>query len=219
MNRELIMSTLYTMLTSPPVVTQFTGDITVDDVVVNGVSDTSNLLVGMPITGRGMTEGTVLATIDPAVTLSKPPTLTAPGVTLTQGIANPMRILQPIGEVTAFPALMLVEGAEVYPSLTTGAPHVQSDRPQIITLEPYCWLYAASPDPNTVPNQIMNALLDAIDQAILPARGVYQNLGLRGIHHMRIEGRTLRAPGQTGTCSARLQFGIQVIQGVDTTPL
>jgi hypothetical protein len=219
MNRELIMSTLFKRLTAQPLVFQFTADLTVGDLNLSAVSDTSGLLIGMPISGRGIASGTVLTGINPT-TLSKAPNIGDTNVTLTQGIATPGRLLQPIGEVPALPALFLVEGGEIYPSLSSGSPHVPSNQPQFITLEPYVWLYAASPDPNTVPNSIVNVLLDAIDSVMLPADGrSWQNLGLRGVHHARIEGRVLRAAGVAGSVSARLQFAIQVIQGVETTPL
>jgi hypothetical protein len=82
------------------------------------------------------------------------------------------------------------------------------------------WLYTQAKQPNAIPNQGMNALLDAIDKVMLPADGrSWQHLGLRGVHHCRIEGRNLRAPGVDGSVSARLQFAVQVMQGVDTTPL
>lgn len=220
MNRELIMQTLFTRLTSPPLVFPFTADLAAGNPVLTSVSDTSQLLLGMPISGRGIVEGTTLAQIEPNVELSKAPTITDTTVALTQGIANAGRILVAIGEVTAFPALCLVEGSEIHPSLHSGFPRAPSNQPQLITLEPYIWLYASAPDPTTIPNAIVNVLLDGIDKALAPTDGTaWQSLGLRGVHHARIEGRTLRAAGVNGSVSARIQMGITVIQGVETTPL
>lgn len=220
MNRELIMQTLFAHLQQPPLVYKFTADLTVGDTVLRSVSNPDGLLQGMPLSGRGIAEGTVLASLSPDIELSKPPTLGNTTVELTQGIALMTRILQPIGEIPALPALCLVEGPEVYPSLSTGSPRAPSNMPQLITLEPYAWLYAASPDPTTVPNAIINVLLDAIDAVMTPSDSrSWQHLGLSGVHHARIEGRTLRAAGVNGSVSARLQFGIQILQGVPIAPL
>lgn len=216
MNRELIMQTLFERLTSPPLVYGFTADVTAGVQTLTSVSDPSGLLLGMPVSGRGMAAGTVLDGLDP-VHISHAPTITDSTVPLTQGIATAERVLLPIGDITNLPGLCLVEGAEIYPSASSGSPRAAANQPQLITLEPYAWLYASS---NKVPNAIINVLLDAIDRVLLPTDGrSWQHLGLLGVHHCRIEGRTLRAPGSDGTVSARVQFGIQVIQGVDTTPL
>jgi hypothetical protein len=215
MNRELIMSTLFARLTSPPLVYKFTADLSVGEKQLTGISDTSGLLLGMPLAGRGLAAGTRITGLDPTVTISQPITIGGSNVPLTQGIATAMRVLQPIGDITNLPGLCLVEGAEIYPTAGAGSPRAASNQPQIITLEPYAWLYAASASPNTVPNAIINVLLDAIDSVLFPTDGrSWQHLGLSGVHHCRIEGRTLRAPGSDGTVSARVQFGIQVLQGV-----
>jgi hypothetical protein len=220
MNRELIMQTLFERLTSPPLVFNFTADLTEGDVLLRSVVDTEPLLIGMPISGPGLQDGTVLATLEPDITLSKAPTFGGTTVSLTQGIVTKTRNLVPIGEIQNLPALCLIEGHESYPSASSGNPRAASNMPQMITLEPFAWLYARSPDPTTTPNSIINAMLDAIDKVMLPTDGrSWQNLGLRGVHHARIEGRSLRSPGVNGDVSARLQFGIMVIQGVETTPL
>lgn len=220
MNRELIMQTLFARLQTPPLVYKFTADLSAGNDVLTSVSDASGLLLGMPISGSGIAEGTVLAALDPDIRLSKLPTLSDTAVALTQGLALPTRILQPIGEISATPALCLVEGSEVYPSASAGSPRAPSNQPQLITLEPYAWLYASSPDPTTVPNAIINVLLDAIDTVLLPTDGTsWQNLGLTGVHHARVEGRLLRAAGSAGTVSARIQFGIQILQGYPIAPL
>ena len=220
MNRELIMRTLFERLTSPPLVYTFTADLNAGSKVLQAVSDPSGLLLGMPITGRGIQEGTVLAAIEPDIELSKVPTLSDTDITLTQGLATRTRVLAPLGEIPNLPALCLVEGPETYPSFSAGSPRTASNMPQIITLEPYGWLYASSPAPDTVPNSIINVLLDAIDAVLMPTDGTsWQNLGLTGVHHARIEGRTLRAAGVGGTVSARIQFGIQVLLGVPILPM
>lgn len=214
------MSTLFARLTSPPLVYTFTADLTAASATLQNVSDTSGLFLGMPVFCPGLVTGTTLAQIEPEVMLSKPVTIAGSGVTLTQGFATTSRRLQPITEVTNLPALFLVEGAESYPGANAGFPRAPANQPQLITLEPYVWLYALNPDPKGVPNSIINVLLDGIDKAMLPADGrSWQNLGLRGIHHCRVEGKNLRAPGNDGSVSARLQFVVQVIQGVDTEPL
>ncbi len=213
------MSTLFARLTSPPLAFKFTATVSSGDPILTGLSDTSGLLAGMPLSGRGLAQGTTLASVDP-VTLSKPPNISGGGVELTQGIANPLRILVPVGEITALPAMCLIEGAETWPSASAGSPRTASNQPQIVTLSPYAWIYAQAKDPAAVPNSIINALLDAIDAAIRPSDGTsWQNLGLKGVHHCRIEGQTLRSPGVDGLVSARVQFVIQVMAGIDTVPL
>ena len=220
MNREFIMSTLFARLTSPPLVFPFTADLTAGDIRLANVSDTSGLFLGMPISGPGLVAGTTLATIEPDVTLSKPVNSGGFAVLLTQGFATTGRRLLTLSEVTNLPALFLVEGNETHPGPNQGFPRAPTTRPQMITLDPYLWIYASNPDPNGVPNAIINVLLDGIDKVMLPADGRFpQNLGLRGVDHCRIEGKTLRAPGSDGTVNARVQLAVEVIQGVDTVPL
>jgi hypothetical protein len=214
------MSTLFARLTSPPLVFTFAADLALGDPILTNVSDTSALLVGMPMSGRGLQAGTTLLSLDP-VTLSNEPTVAGTQVTLTQGIAQPLRIMKPLTEfIGKPPAMCLVEGAEIYPSATGGDPKTLASEPQIVTLHPYLWIYASANDPAAVPNSIMNVLLDAVDKAILPRNGrSLQNLGLKGVQHCRIEGQATRSPGIEGAVAARVQFVIQAMAAVDTVPL
>lgn len=222
MNRELIYETLFQYLTAPPLVFSFAADITAGDTVLNNVSDTSGLLLGMPIWGQGIPAHAVLASLDP-VTLSAAPTQSLGGVALGQGFQTIGRRLRPVAEVARQPALFLVEGDEEYPALG-GSTQRQSNVPAIITLEAFLWVYARVTDPDALPSAVLNALLDGIDKALLPPatapNGVWQNLGLSGVLSVRVEGRPIRDGGHfDGQAGARVPIAIRVAQGFDTAPL
>jgi hypothetical protein len=223
MNRELIMATLYARLIAPPLVFAFTADLLTGDPTLYNVSDTSGLFVGMPIGGKGLKAGAVLGSLDPVPSLSLPPNIGGIAVALTQGFQSTGRRLVPLSEMTNLPALFLVEGNESYPGMASGHPHRQSNTPALITLEPYLWLYAKTDDPIAVPNSIVNVLLDGVDQALEPPRNQdgwpLQNLGLKGVVHARVEGKTLRAPGSAGAVNCRVQLSVLVAQGPQTRPL
>lgn len=220
MNRELIMSTLFARLDAAPLVFDFTADIRLGDVVLTNISDRNGLFVGLPITGDGAAADTVLATIEPTVTLSQPATKTSNGVSLRQGFRTISRRLKGWEETTDQPALFLVDADETHPPRP-------SSGPADITLSAEIYLYVRSaedPAPDIVPAAPLNTMIDAIEAVIDPPRhanpGLLQNLGLKGIRHCRIEGDVVKAGAVNGTQAlALLPIKISVAQGVATAPL
>jgi hypothetical protein len=226
LNREVLYSALFAKLTAPPLNVPFLASIQSGQRVI-GVVDTTNLVIGMPISGPGMQDGALLTSLDP-VTLSLPATQSLTNTTLTQGFATAGRRIKQLGiESFAQPGLFLVEGPEIYPAwnaLTNGTRR-HSNSPAIIRIEPYLLLYSLTVDQNANPNQVMNTLLDGIDTALEPPPGTpnypWQNLGLQGVFHCRIEGKTVRSPGTdaTGQVKAVVNLAIEVLQGIPNTPL
>jgi hypothetical protein len=91
MNREVIMSALLDRLTAPPMIFAFTADTATGDVTLSNVSDTSGLMLGMPIAGDGIAEHAYVATIDPAVTMTVPATADVTASAVTQGFQTVSR--------------------------------------------------------------------------------------------------------------------------------
>jgi hypothetical protein len=65
MNREVVMSALFDLLTGPPMVFGFTADTTTGDEVLANVSDASGLMLGMPISGPGIAEHSLIVDLSP----------------------------------------------------------------------------------------------------------------------------------------------------------
>jgi hypothetical protein len=214
MNREVIMSALFNLLTGPPMVFNFTADTATGGITLGHVSDTSKLLVGMPITGPGISEHTYLATITPAVTLSLPATADATAVPLLQGFQTYTRRLAAPSEEADMPAMYLLDISEQhFPRTSSG--------PGWILIDCELWVFSdAGEDPDAVPAAELNTLLDAIERTIDPPGnaplGRRQNLGLHGIHYCRIEGEVQKDPGHNGRIAgAIVPIKIRVGQDID----
>src|SRR5487761_916934 len=196
MNRELIFQTLFARLTSAPLVFNFVADTALNDAVLFNISDTSGLAVGMPIFGPGIAAETTIAALTPVVSLSQPATLQQAGGAMSQGLQTVGRRLKPWSLVAAQPALFLVTGRERFPGLSLGRPSTQ---PAMIELSADLWIYAKTGDPDAVPDALLNALLDGVEQALDPPptapTGMWQSLGLSGVLHARIEGEVMRWGG------------------------
>lgn len=222
MNRETIMAALYQRLQRPPLFFSFTADLTAGDPTLYNISDTSGLVVGMPLFGNGVAPAATVAGLDPAV-MSAPAASGGFGLALGQGIATSSRRLQPWTSVKNQPALFLVGGHNLYPGIS-GREGRLSNTPARITLEPVVWIYANVPDPNALPETTLNALLDAFEKTLDPDpatdNGVWLNLGLQGVIHCRIEGRVLINTGPIdGQAVAQIPLAVEVVQSVDTVPL
>jgi len=197
-NRELVMSTLFDKLQQPPMIFAFTADLTAGDVTLANVSDTSGMLVGMPISGTGVEDGAVLATITPTVTLSLSATADATASPLTQGFQTASRRLAQAIQEADMPAMYLIDTGEDHPTdrPTTGAFR--------ITLACELWIFSrAGADPTTVPATALNTLLDAVEKVLIPSGsqpggGFRQALGLKGVDYCRIEGEVIKDPGHDG---------------------
>lgn len=222
MNREVLYSALFAKLTAPPLNVPFLASIQSGQRVI-GVSDIANLVVGMPISGPGMQDGALLTSLDP-VTLSLPATQSLSNTTLKQGFATTARRAKQLETAFAQPALFLIEGPETYPawSANTYGAKRHDTGPTYITLEPYLLLYALTTDSTGNPNQVMNTLLDGIDTALQPPTiRDAQSLGLSGVKHCWIEGKTLRSPGTdaSGQATAIVRLTIAVLQYAPNVPL
>jgi hypothetical protein len=217
MNREVIMSALFRLVTGPPMMVNFTADTATGGVTLGGVSDVSNLLVGMPINGPGIPEHTYLATITPTVTVTLPATADLTASPLVQGFQTYSRRLAPPSEEADMPSLYLLDIAEQHFPRTSSAPGW-------IVIECELWIFSdAGEDSNAIPATELNMLLDALQRAIDPpptaSRGRAQNLGLHGVLYCRIEGEVQKDPGHNGRIAgAIVPVKIRVGQDVDNYP-
>jgi hypothetical protein len=90
MNREVVMTALFDLLTGPPMVFGFTADTTTGDEVLANVSDTTGLMLGMPISGPGIAEHSLIVDLSP-LTLSQAATGDNTAAPLTQGFQTASR--------------------------------------------------------------------------------------------------------------------------------
>ena len=114
MNRETIVTALLNKLTAPPLVFPFTADLTTGSTTLANVSDTSGLMVGMPVAGDGVSADASIATVTPEVTLSLPAIADRTASPLLQGFQTTGRRLRDPGAEQDMPALYLVELNELH---------------------------------------------------------------------------------------------------------
>lgn len=91
-----------------------------------------------------------------------------------------------------FPVLQQVETEEDYTYKQGCA------MPPQVTLNAEFWIYLRADDPTLPPSPLLNPLIDAIENALLPATQVapYSNQTLNGlVQWVRIEGGPKKAPG------------------------
>jgi hypothetical protein len=199
MNRELVMATLFNQLQAPPMIFGFTADLATGDVTLANVSDTTGLLEGMPISGDGIEDGAVLATITPTVTLSLPATADVTTSALTQGFQTASRRLAHAIQEVDMPAMYLLDKGELHPER-------RSSNPYITIIQCELWIFSKAgedPDPAYSPATALNNLIGAVEQALTPSGsqpggGLRNPLGLQGVHYCRIEGEVLKDPGYDG---------------------
>ena len=210
----MIMSALFARLISPPLVFNFTADTTSDDVALANVSDTSGLMVGMPVAGDGLPLDAVIATVDPAVTLSLPAIADRTASPLTQGFQTAARRLADPNAEQDMPALYLIELGEVHQ-------YRESNSPALIEMDCEAWIFTrVGATESAVPASMLNILIDGIERALYPPRsnqGFRQNLGLRGVHYCRIEGEIQKDPGHNGQIAgAIIPLKLLVAQSEET---
>lgn len=217
MNREVVMSALFDLITQPPMVFSFTADTTTGDPVLANVSDVTGLMLGMPISGPGVEEHSTLVALSP-VTLSTAATGDNTASPLLQGFQTTSRRLDFPNEETDMPALYLHEvGEDHFPR--------QSNDPGRIVISCEIWLFSdAVEEPSAIPAAELNTLLDAVQTAIDPPAnapgGRRQNLGVHGVNYCRIEGQVQKDPGYNGRLGGVIvPVRIMVGQGVDNYPL
>lgn len=193
MIRETIMTALFNLLTSPPLVFNFNADTTVGSNILANVSNTSALLIGMPVTGDGLPADAIITEINPAVTASLPAIATRTASLMTQGFqTTARRLADPMGEYDK-PALYLIEVSEEH------GPR-GSNQPVVVTLNCEAWIFTGvGADPNAVPATTLNMLIDGIERALYPTPfGFRQTLGVAGVLYCRIEGEITKDPGHNG---------------------
>lgn len=216
-DRELIMERLFARLTAPPLVFRFTADLQAGNTVVGNISDASQLLKAMPLSGNGIRAGTAWASLDPP-TLSRAPDADGVSVSLTQGFKTAERRWPGLPNVTAGvkPAFYLVDGNELWP-MKGGTAQLPRATPGWVKLEPYIWFHLLLPGATAIAGTAANALLGAIDKALEPPAGSnFQDLGLKGVLHCCKEGQTIRGFGSDGTLNPMIQLAIWVDEAIDT---
>jgi hypothetical protein len=213
MNREAIMTALFAKLTAPPLVFPFAADTTTGDVALANVSDTSGLMVGMPVAGEGVPLDATIATVTPAVTLSLPAVADRTAAPLLQGFQTTARRLRDAQREEDMPALYLVELNEVHPfRASTGATAIE--------LNCEAWIYTkVGADENAIPAATLNALIDGIERAFYSPTHFAQQLGLMGVEYARIEGELQKDPGHSAQqAMAVVPIKILAYPHVDTVP-
>lgn len=214
MNREVVMTALFAKLTGPPLVFPFFADTTTGSATLTNISDTSGLMVGMPVTGDGLPAEATIATTSPAVTLSLPAVADRTAAPMLQGFQTASRRRRDAAAEQDMPALYLVELNEQHPYRgATGA----------ATIEMNCeaWIYTkAGADENTIPAAMLNVLIDGIEAALTSRTHFRNNLGLNGVLYARIEGELQKDPGDsTALAMAVVPLKIAVSPHTDTFPL
>jgi hypothetical protein len=210
-NREVIITALFNKLVSPPLVFDFTASTTTGSTTLTSVSDTSGLMVGMPVIGDGLPADATITAITPDVTISLPAIADRTASAMTQGFQTIARRLADPRAEQDMPALYLVETDEVHPSASVGSP-------ALIELNCVLLIYTkVGADRNAVPAATLNMLLDGIERALYPIpRTLWQNLGVKGVRDVRIIGEVMKDPGHDGeVAGAVVPIRIIVSQGED----
>lgn len=215
MNREVIINALIKRLVSPPLVFDFTADTTTGDVTLVNVSDTSGLLIGMPVSGDGLPDSATIATITPTVTLSLPAIADRTASALTQGFQTVERRFADPNAEQNMPALYLVEVNEIHP-------YRGSNEAALVEINCDAIIYTkVGADRSAIPAATLNMLIDGIERALYPTpSGFRQNLGVKGVLYCRIEGEIQKDPGHDGMLAgAVIPLKIVVGQSDDTSLL
>jgi hypothetical protein len=194
MIRETIMTALFAKLTSPPLVFPFVADTTTGSATLTAVSDTSGLMVGMPVMGDGLARDCAIATVTPTVTVSLPAIADRSASTVTQGFQTTARRFADPNVEQDMPALYLMEINEIHGS--RGA-----NQPVMVEMHCEAWIFTrVGADQNAVTTATLNYLIDGIERALYPRpTGFQQTLGLPGtVLYCRIEGEITKDPGANG---------------------
>ena len=215
MNREAIVAALLSRLTGPPMVFAFTADTTTGSNTLVNISDTTGLMIGMPIAGEGLSDGTTITAISPTVTLSLPAIADRTAAPLLQGFQTVGRRLRDPAAEQDMPAMFLVELNEVHA-------YRPGNAAVLVELNCEIWVFTkVGAEENAVPAAALNVLIDGIERALYPTpAGFRQNLGVHGVHYARIEGEIQKDPGHSAqTAMALIPIKIVVGQSADTYTL
>jgi hypothetical protein len=194
MIREAIMGALFAKLTSPPLVFNFTADTTTGSNTLAAVSDTSGLMVGMPVMGDGLARDSAIASVTPLVTLSLPAIADRSASAMTQGFQTTRRRFADPNAEQDMPAIYLVETNEIHGFRG-------SNQPVMVEMHCEAWIFTkVGADQNAVSTSVLNYLIDGVERALYPTpTGFQQTLGLAGtVLYCRIEGEVQKDPGANG---------------------
>jgi hypothetical protein len=210
MNRELIMTALFSKLTAPPLVFNFTADTTTGSATLTAISDATGLMVGMPVAGDGLAADATIATTTPAVTISLPAIADRTASPLTQGFQTAARRLADPNAEQDMPALYLVELGEL---------HTWQGYKPLVQLDCQAWIYTrVGATESAVPATTLNALMDGIERALYPTpQSFRQNLGIHGVLYCRIDGEVQKDPGHNGPI-ASVTIPLQIVVGPSAEP-
>jgi hypothetical protein len=199
MNREAIMTALFARLTSAPMVFQFTADTTTGDVTLANVSDTTGLMIGMPVMGDGLAADVTLATITPTVTVSLPAIADRSASAMRQGFQTARRRWADVNNEQDLPALYLVEGTEIH-----GERRSTEGAIVVLTCEIHVHTRVGA-DPYAIPSATLNTLIDSVESALYPTpQSFRQTLGQYGVLYCRIEGEVAKDPGLSGQIASAI---------------
>lgn len=199
MIREQIMTALFNLLTGTPLVYNFTADTATGGVALGNVSNTSGLMIGMPVTGDGLPADATIAQITPVVTISLPAIADRSASAMTQGFQTASRRLAVPSIEQDMPALYLVEVSELHPPRG-------SNEPVLVELNTEAWIFTSvGADQNAIPAATLNMLIDGIEKALYPTpTGFRQSLGLNNVLYCRIEGEVQKDPGHNGAIAGAI---------------
>lgn len=215
MNRETIITALFNILTAAPMVFAFTADTTTGSAELTNISDTTGLMVGMPVAGDGVPAEATIATVTPTVTLTLPADADRTAAPLLQGFQTTSRRLRDAAAEQDMPALYLVELNELHAPRGSAAP-------LLVELNAEAWIYTrVGAEENATPAAMLNTLIDCIERALYPPPdypgGRRQNLGLHGVQYCRIEGEVQKDPGHNAPIAmAVIPIKIAVAQHAKT---
>jgi len=215
MNREAIVGALLNKLGGPPLVVPFTADTTTGSATLANVSSTAGLMVGMPVSGDGVSDGAAIATVSPEVTLSLPAIADRTAAPLLQGFQTVERRLRDPNAEQDMPALYLVELNEVHG-------YRESTRAMLVETNCEAWIFTrVGADQNAVPAGMLNILIDAVERALSAGPERFrQNLGLEGVLYCRIEGELQKDPGHSAQIAmAVIPIKIAAAQHIDNVPV
>jgi hypothetical protein len=187
-SRETIMTALFDTLVAS-VRTSFTADTLATSTTLGSPSSLAGLFMGLPVVGIGIPRGAVIATLDPALTLSLPATADGTAVAFTTGFLTFSRRFKFWTEVSAQPALFLRGGDEdlQYRNIVL----------QEQTMKAEVWIYSkAGANPDLAPEIALNNLLDAVQSAFAPDNRMTNTFTLGGlVNWCRMAGRIEKIPG------------------------
>ena len=187
--REPIMLALMSRLASS-IATSFTGTTTYGSAVVTGISSTTGLFVGLPVSSARTVAGTTIASIDSATQVTLSAAAASAGIaSFTTGFLTVSRRLKLWRDVAAQPALFVRNADDD----VANRPHRMPAR---LTINAEAWIYnQTGPSEAAAPAVLQNYLLDALTDALEPTAGT-ETLTLGGlVHNCWIEGNIERHPG------------------------